>query len=203
MDILQNYETAKSIFDTEFAEPVQEVLGAKAMPRMVTPQNPLINIFNPSPTNQSHISDEQINEMATLDVEYSILKITVFFGLGKGLVSGISFNNTDKKRLDYLISQNQQNTSEAKALIELRDLAELCQNQTFENESAVKSFLIVAKKSEMKRERELGTLKLHSFDYYVNKIILTQFATLFGNNPKLLSTVAMKGFQSVKSLKFG
>jgi hypothetical protein len=201
MEILKEYESAKSLFDTDFAEPVQEVLGQRNRSQYVTPQNPLINIFNPVPISQSNITDEQIAANAKAKVQSRLFRMKIYMGLLTGGVSAVSFNKTDKERLEELKKNNETDSIEYSNLIDLQDLAKKCENQNFANEEQMTNFLIMVKTEEMKRDRAAGVLKFDSFDDYCKEMLAAQVAALFGSNPKLIPIVAVKGYSSIRSFK--
>lgn len=195
-DILNDFEDI-GLFENEPATPVAEVLGfAKRVSN--NPLSSFINTVIPKAP-ILEISDDELNRMAQLETDYSLILLQIYLGIGTATVGFLAFTKSDQQKLDLIIENPSNYTNAEKdKLRELSQLAEKCRNHKFDNINDLKKFIFLAHQEEMKRMRTEGKLKIKTVQQYLIQIATTQMAKLTSDIPNLLPTLINKAFDLIK-----
>lgn len=179
------------------AEPVADMLPRRNQPYVNTPQqspafnNPFANIWGSQSQQTASFTDDELKQMASLETDYILNNISMYMGLGKGILSAIIFDKEDKRIYNQEVLTGKIQGKEAIEIMEYKSLAERLDSKAF-NAAEKRDFMYKVVFADMQRKRTAGTLKMHDTSYYIKQIISSEFQGIIGSDPKIISAIGAK-----------
>lgn len=153
------------------------------------------NVSQPKP----EISTSEIEEYAKIEADWILSQFQMFVGLGKGAISGVIYNSDDKKLLQKLSENGQENSDEALEILERFEIQKSLESTGIKDyEMKRKIFISVIKLDLLKKQRE-GKLELPSISQYLYKMVASELVQITGNNPRIFSTIGERLLNVIKS----
>ena len=202
---MQEFDIDDIVDDDVFvkpAEPVKSMLPPRNPIQSFTqPQsngftNPFANIWGQQSQPSESFTDDDLKEMADLETDSLLGDIALYFGLGKGALSAVIFTKEDKRKFNQEVLPGKLTGSEAQELHEFHDLADKLESTAF-NPDEKRGFMYKVVLADMKRQRAAGVLKTHDPKYYIKQMVKSEFKSIVGHNPKIITAIGGKIFKGI------
>jgi hypothetical protein len=177
------------------AEPVAEILQKPVQ----STSNPLYSLVDRGDdTYKPSIPDSELETLANFEVDFLMVKVEMYLGLGKGGVSELILTTQDKAKLSgdiKLLSEAEQSE-----LLEKVRIKESFEKSTPTTRSQTRELLKQAVKADLIKKRSQGKLIIPSIESLMLRILISEFSELSAKNYGVFSSIGKNLVGKVMSI---